>query len=359
MRKYPGVAEPAVFLGRNYLNTGNPSKALEISQAASRAHPDDLGLLEVRGLAYLMNGDPGNALGSFKYIVQLQPDSADANYYLATTHAALNDAVATRAALLQALKLQPAHPRAKAALARLTLKEGKLDEALRLSRELQQESQGSPEGMGIEAEIYIRQKDYPEAIRVAEAAVKKFPAQDALIFALARTRWAAGDKEGGLANVLDWQKSHPDDIRAPVFLGDAYLEMGQEREAITAFETILKKAPNDPKSLNNLAWLLRKSEPARALELAEKANKVKPNDFSMLDTLGWLETEQGKTKQGLEKLQKAFELAPDVPLVHYHYAAALAKAGEKALARRELEKLLSSGKKFPEEAEARALLKQL
>ncbi|MBI3344805.1 MAG: PEP-CTERM system TPR-repeat protein PrsT [Gammaproteobacteria bacterium] len=359
MRKYPEVAEPAVFLGRNYLNTGNPSKALEVSQAASRAHPDDLGLLEVRGLAYLMTGDAGNALGNFKYIVQLRPDSADANFYLSTAHAALNDAAATRTALLQALKLQPSHPRAKAALARLNLNEGKLDEALRLSRELQQESQDSPEGMGIEAEIYLRQKDYPKAIQVVEAAVKKFPEQDALVFALARTRWAAGDKKGGLANVLDWQKSHPDDIRAPVFLGGAYLELGREQEAIAAFEAILKKTPNDPKSLNNLAWLLRKSEPARALELAEKANKVKPDDFSMLDTLGWLEVEQGKTKQGLEKLQKAFELAPDVPLVHYHYASALAKAGEKALARRELERLLSSGKKFPEETEARALLKQL
>lgn len=359
VRIYPEVAEPAVFLGRNYLNTGNPSKALEISQAASRAHPDDLGLLEVRGLAYLMNGDPGNALGNFKHIVQLRPDSADANFYLSTAHAALNDAAATRAALLQALKLQPAHPRAKAALARLNLNEGKLDEALRLSRELQQESQDSPEGMGIEAEIYIRQKDYPKAIQVVEAAVKKFPAQDALVFALARTRWAAGDKEGGLANVLDWQKSHPDDIRAPVFLGGAYLELGREQEATDAFEQALKLVPGDPAVLNNLAIVTGKKDPQKALGYAEKAYNLQPKNPLIADTLGWLLVQQGDTERGLKLLQTAFNQNPNHPEIHYHYAAALAKSGAKEQARRELQRLLDSGKKFPQEQEARELLKGL
>ena len=111
--------------------------------------------------------------------------------------------------------------------------------------------------------------------------------------------------------------------------------------------------------LNNIAWLSRKTDPKRALELAEKANSLKPDDAEIADTLGSLLLEQGANARGLELLQKAFQLAPDSPNIHYHYAAALAKSGQKEKARRELERLLESKKSFSQEADARSLLEQL
>jgi Flp pilus assembly protein TadD len=211
----------------------------------------------------------------------------------------------------------------------------------------------------VEAEALSRQSKQSEAVKVLEAAYQAHPDSGKVVIALSRMRWALGDREGSLKGVKDWLEVHPDDLPATVHLGSAYLSLGREQEATSAFEQALKLAPSDPVILNNLAWLSGKTNPARALEYAEKAYQTAPNNPGVIDTLGWLLVQQGNTKRGLELLQKASELIPDRPAVQYHYAAALAKTGEKALARRELERLLSSGKKFPEETEAKALLEQL
>ena len=108
-----------------------------------------------------------------------------------------------------------------------------------------------------------------------------------------------------------------------------------------------------------MAWLVQKTDPKRALELAEKAHTLKPSDAGITDTLGWVLVQQSATARGLELLQEAHQLAPRSPTIHYHYAVALAKSGQQEKARRELERLLESAQGFAQEAEARSLLRQL
>ena len=69
--------------------------------------------------------------------------------------------------------------------------------------------------------------------------------------------------------------------------------------------------------------------------------------------------EQGNTTRGLELLQKAVVAAPNAHEIRYHLAQAWLKAGDKAKARSELERLVASDAKFPQQAEAIKLLKQL
>jgi Flp pilus assembly protein TadD len=215
------------------------------------------------------------------------------------------------------------------------------------------------EAVLLESQALARQKKSPEALKVLELAQKAQPASDRLAFALANLRWVSGDKDGSLRIVAEWQKQHPDDVSAAIQAGQAYLSFGRQTEAAEAYEKALKLAPSDPMVLNNVAWLSQKADPKRALELAEKANTLKPDDAGISDTLGWLLLEQGVTGRGLDLLQKAFQLAPQEPSIHYHYAVALVKSGQREKARRELERLLASQKSFPQEAEARSLLGRL
>ena len=69
--------------------------------------------------------------------------------------------------------------------------------------------------------------------------------------------------------------------------------------------------------------------------------------------------EQGDTARGLPLLQKASSQAPNAMEIRYHLAQALHKSGDKAGARRELDKLLASDTPFAHADEARALLKTL
>ncbi len=356
--KYPSAVQPATLLAERYLAAGQPQKALEVTEAAAQAVSNDPRLLDARGMAYLARRDPARALEVYQRLAKLLPDSAEANFKLGGTQVLLKDPAA-RASLVRALKLQPSHSGAKLALAQLNLQEGKNDEALRLARELKKEHPELVEGVLTEAQALANQKKLPEAVRLLEQAQKAQPASEALAFGHANLRWGAGDKDGGLRVIAEWQERHPNDVRAAVQAAQAYLALGSEAQATDAYEKALKIAPAEPTVLNNLAWLSRKTNPKRALELAEKANSLRPNDAGITDTLGSLLVEQGVIERGLELAQKAHQLAPGQPDIHYHYAAALAKAGQKERAHRELERLLESKKRFSQEAEARALLQQL
>ena len=79
----------------------------------------------------------------------------------------------------------------------------------------------------------------------------------------------------------------------------------------------------------------------------------------MAETLGWILVKQGNTTRGLELLQKAVAAAPNAHEIRFHLAQAWLKAGDKAKARNELERLLASDAKFPQRAEAMKLLNEL
>jgi predicted Zn-dependent protease len=119
---------------------------------------------------------------------------------------------------------------------------------------------------------------------------------------------------------------------------------------------------NDPKNilaLNNLAWLYQQEKDPRALATAEQAYSLKPDSITIMDTLGWILVEQGDIARALKLLKAASEKAPTATGIRYHWAAALAKSGDKASARRELGDLLTKNKKFPERQDAQELLRQL
>jgi Flp pilus assembly protein TadD len=97
----------------------------------------------------------------------------------------------------------------------------------------------------------------------------------------------------------------------------------------------------------------------RGLATAEQAYKLAENSPGIMDTLGWLLVEQGNTGRGLPLLQKASTLAPNSSEVRYHLAVGLSKSGDKAGARKELDKLLADDKSFAQADDARALLKTL
>jgi Flp pilus assembly protein TadD len=120
-----------------------------------------------------------------------------------------------------------------------------------------------------------------------------------------------------------------------------------------------KSNPNNLVILNNLAWALHASGDNRAITYAEQALKLKPDNPSVLDTMGWILVNQGQSDRGIKLLQQALSKAPDAAEIHWHLAAAYAKAGDRIRAKSELTRLLSSGLAFPQEQEARDLLKEL
>jgi len=123
---------------------------------------------------------------------------------------------------------------------------------------------------------------------------------------------------------------------------------------------VLKKDPINLLATSNLAAIYWRQKDPRALDYFEQSYKLKPDSATIIDNLGWVLVERGKLERGLELLGRAAAQAPDNPEIRYHFAVALAKSGDKAQARRELERLLDYKKgDFAYVSEAEALLRQL
>jgi Flp pilus assembly protein TadD len=125
------------------------------------------------------------------------------------------------------------------------------------------------------------------------------------------------------------------------------------------YKKMLEIQPNDVLALNNLAFVAGRLNDPKAIEYAEKADKLAPSTPMILDTWGTLLVNRGDTKRGVEILQRAANLAPTAGVIRLNLARALIKDGQKEAAKKELEALAKLGDKFSGQAEVARLMQGL
>lgn len=97
------------------------------------------------------------------------------------------------------------------------------------------------------------------------------------------------------------------------FIGQGYLDRGQDLQASAAYERALKRRPDDARLANDLAYGLARAG-ARledAERLARGALESEPDNAAYLDTLGWVLCRQGRVEAGLAELRRAVEASED------------------------------------------------
>jgi tetratricopeptide (TPR) repeat protein len=115
-----------------------------------------------------------------------------------------------------------------------------------------------------------------------------------------------------------WLKAAPDSSAAHLARADWLMADNQEIVAANHYEQVLSRQPNNIAALNNLAWLLREEDSARALELANRALQLAPESPAVLDTYGWILHLSGKHSEAKEAIERALALAPDNAEIQAH-----------------------------------------
>jgi putative PEP-CTERM system TPR-repeat lipoprotein len=260
--------------------------------------------------------------------------------------------------LRRAVELQPDFAPARIAQAELAMRTGKPDEAISVARAVQKFNDKNPLGFVLEGDIQMSVKK-PALAQVAYEKAFALAKTPALMIKVADAMKQNGKGAAAMAMVAQWNKDHPTDATGTMYYAEQLMAAKQYKQAASLFEELLKREPNNPAVLNNLAWTYQQDKDPRALATAQQALKAAKDSPAVMDTAGWLMVEQGDVKGGLPLLQKAASLAPNALEIRYHYAAALNKSGDKAGARKELTEVLSQNKPFGQIDDARALLKAL
>ena len=354
----PDQIQPAIQLAAHYLRIGvEKDKPLQIAQRLMGMYPDDPRVLEILAQSQLANDNNFAALGNYEKIAARLPDSAVAQFKIASIHASMENFSAASNALKTALQIKPDYLEAKLAQIRIAVHNKNENEALALAKNIQNQHEESPVGYVIEGDLLIR--DQPaHALKAYEQALTMVQNGPLLIKLHAALNQSGKEKEAD-ARLSKWLADNPEDAQTRLYLAGTYLANQQNDAAIREYEAITQQHPEHAISLNNLAWLYQQKKDPRAVEYAERAYQQAPKAPAILDTLGWILFENGDTARALSILQKAASLAPDSNEIQYHYAAALAKSGDNIKAKITLEKILASENSFSQIEEAKKLLTQI
>ncbi len=338
---------------------GERKKALAAASDAAAALPDDTEVLELLASTQALAGETDAAILTREKLVARSPSTAQPLLRLAATQMVARRESEALQNVRKALTLDPKSRDAQNMLISIHLDRGALDDALKVTRDIQRQNPDQALGYAMEGEVLAKAGKADAAVKpYREALARERNAGNVVRLhgALIRSSNGAADAK---AVVDGWLKEKPDDNAVPAYLAEFALSQKRYDEAGQRYEALLKRAPNDPVVLNNLAWLAAQRNDSKALEYAERAYAAAPNSPAVLDTYGTILFDSGETERGLTMMKQAVAGAPAAHDLRLNLAQRLVKAGRKSEARKELEPLVALGDKFARSAEVSELMKNL
>ena len=287
------------------------AKALELRLVALAQQPD---LVEVRNgpaqqkqqqvlsrlaLAemYLQSNQPKKAKAQLEAVLKEQPKNLRAHQLMGFTAMTLGDHAGAVKHFEQVIALNPGMERAYFDLAEAQVAQKKPKDAVATLGKARKKFRASFSQEYFTANLYVRMKDYPPALKHFIAAEKMAKAN-------------AGEQ-----NRLD----HGFYFQ----MGAAYERNKKYEEAEVYFRESLKLKPDFASALNYLGymWAEHGENLKEARRFIEKAVKLDPKNSAYLDSMAWVLYQQGDAKGALEWQLKALkgmeEEEPDAVILEH------------------------------------------
>ncbi len=360
--------EDLSLLGRASLAAGRYPEAARLLETVAAADSSRRNL-KALGVALFFTKDDAGATRILGDLAGRDPTDPEVLYYLAASLLRQNRVEEGRKYLEDALQLNEDDPSALRLLG-LSLAEepGEEEAAIALLRRADQLGAQVDDLPCILAPMEMRLNRADEARRDYEACLAEHPDDPRPLLGLGILADDAGRRGEAIMRLEQYlQKAEPDP--AVLFrLGVAYLRVGRDDmgfstlrripvdstltpsgsdslsdtellemagfflsslrrydDAIFVGEMLLGRDPESAIYNNNLAMSYADAdrEPDRALELAEKANRLQPDDAGYLDTLGWTQVRVKKYAEAEKTFLRSLRLAhetkrTDLSEIYYH-----------------------------------------
>lgn len=358
------VREPTAYailatLARLHLSQGEAPKALNrlrgLSGVVMAQRPV---LFELLGRAQLDTGDISAARSTFESWTKASPRSGPAHFWLAEGHGRAGERQPALDALFRSLELAPNYLPARIGELKLLTLSGDLKKAGEAAGRLDTQFGPTREVLGVTGWHALVTGNFKLAEGKLREAFRLAPDSE-LVTLIARALWGQGKHDEAFTFLNDWLSGRPGDVAALLYLAGAHLTLQQEDKAVAAYRRVLQHQPNHVPSMNNVAWLTRKDNPAEALKLARRAYELAPDDPFVLDTLGMLHLEQKDLLQASWLVRQAVERNPNDPQLRLHLSQILVEQGNVIEARGLLREILASTAGTPLNAEAASLLQRI
>lgn len=264
---------------------------------------------------YTRQGQTAKALAVAQGLVKRQPTDPMAHQILGSVHVLRKENAAARAAYSKALELNPSYLPAVAGLARLDLAEGKPEGArARFETVVGREPKNELALLGLADVMAATKAPATEIVPVLERAISARPDSATARVALVNLHLKEKNTRAALAAAQDAAAALPRDARVLDALGRAQVAAGETNQAIETFNRLAAAEPQSVVPLMRLASVYAsRQEPAKALELLLRAQRLAPTDAAIGRdlVLGYLMA--GKVDEALKQARALQVAAPKSP----------------------------------------------
>lgn len=357
---FPDELRLRLALARSYLGNGAAEQAARLVQSAPQSMGQEPDLILVQAQAQMAVGDLAAALGTLQTLQLKAPYSATPHLLIAAVYAQQGNPSAMAESLVTGASMEPDSPLLGPVLTRALAQYESSAQQLDLLDRLLGATNAHPRLIAAKADLLVDLGEYRRAQRVMQKLYSRYPDDLGVMRRLVATQLAANARADAKEVLTDWIARNPEDAAASVLLTQVEAMLGETDAARRRLEELMASSSAsqaDPLILNNLAWLLRETDPERALGYAERALRADPSSAAVKDTLGILLVGAGDLDRALKLLEEAHIDEPTDPTIGYHYALALTKAHRGSEARVVL--LSLQGMDFPERQAAQDLLAEL
>lgn len=361
---------PLLVLKKNWvkiqLKKGKPDPVFVkkvITQALGyrKLHPDNTpaGLIAAEGNLLLQK--PEEALNIFDSILSKHPHNQTA--LLDKSGILLGQGHATQARQLveQLLATYPDNIQGNLMMASFDLKDNKIPEEV---THLEKVHQFLPDW--IQPALALSSADltlkrYAEAKSISLALHDSHPNLTAALYLKANAEMGLKEYQSALDDFKSLLKNTKNPGSIYFLMSMASIQLGDKKSEKQYLVLALKEAPNDPLTLNNMAFYLAKDENnlTKALVYAQKAVKLSPQP-SIQDTMGYILFRMGNYSEAEHYFKMAYNSHLRAPEFLYHLGMNEWKLGKNNLASDYLKESIVSGELSPQEQEnGRKVLKKL
>lgn len=251
--------------------------------------------------------ESGNYSAAYDLLIQAvkyKPTAAPAFYELAQLSYILQDLNAAEEFLVKAVKLDPENYwYSLAAVNAYIQKEDKKD-AISLLESMRTQFPGRDDVLFMLIDIYTKEGKYPKVISLLDSLEERFGKNEQLSMEKFRMFLYLEDKERAIEEIEGLIIEYPAELKYRVVLGDLYLQLGMEEQALDCYEMVLSKDPENPIALYSLAsYYQKKGEREKQKESLDKLLLNKKTDSQVkLNVMRQLilQNEQEATKDSMK-----------------------------------------------------------
>jgi putative PEP-CTERM system TPR-repeat lipoprotein len=348
LRQRSGDRQATKLMAATLLKLRKPGAAIEVLEPGMSAAADDVQYLSLLGSAYLDHGDAARGLEYLEKAIALAPDSVNLRTQLAIGHLALGEDQQAMGELQSAVNLDQGLLQADVLLVMMYLRNRDFDNALVAAEALTVKMPDSPVPDNLKGAAQFGQGDHEAARNSYAAALAIQPNFLPAHLNLAQLELAADDRaaaEERYRKVLSYDEGN---LKALLALAVLANQAGRVDEA----EKWLKQAHRHHPQAIQAALMLadhyqRQGKTLKALDMARKTATTHPRDQQVLRMLALVQFKAGEDKAALTTLRSLVEVAPKSPEAHYQLAMVQLKLEKSDEARESFRQALALRADYP------------